>query len=77
MVHGPKTLGKHFLYRLDIAEREGRLIVETVGNLAVNNLIDKGGDSLGRMVAIEREAASTESAIISKDVSFDCGFGPG
>lgn len=47
VVHGAQALGEDLLDYADVAERQGRFAVEAVGNLPVDNLVDKRGDCLG------------------------------
>ena len=68
MIDGFEFLDKGSFDRLHIAEAEGGIAQETVGDLRVDDAVDEL-----RLL----EAASTASAIMSIPVSFVNGLGPG
>ena len=50
VVHGLEALDEGFLDGGDVAERYGRLVVQPVGYLRVDDAVDQGRDALGGVV---------------------------
>lgn len=77
MIDGAQTLYEAILYGLHIAERQRGVVVKPLGDLIVDYGIYKSGYSLGSII-LERPGSGLDgSAIISTEVSRDCGLGPG
>ena len=76
VVYGLESFDEHELGLFYVVERDGAVLEETVGHLAI--ILFTSDDMLSSVyVGSEREAASTPSAIIRMACSRVKGFGPG